>query len=67
MSLASKSACALLFWAGVGVVAEMDTFPLVSMVDDEAAACSVAVALVMMGFPRYLAIQTGEQCPTFLQ
>ena len=65
MSLASKSACALLFWAGAGVVAEMDAFPLASVVDDEAAACSVAAALAVMGFPMYLAIQTGERCPAF--
>ena len=67
MSWASKSACSLLSLASTGVVVETDTFPLVSMVDDEAAACSAAAALVAMGFPVYLLKQTGERCPSFLQ
>ena len=45
----------------------MDAFPLESVVDDEAAACSVAAALAVISFPEYLLKHMEEQCPSFLQ
>src|ERR1700722_12155264 len=69
ISLAIKSACALISWAGAfsllvvaaAFAAGGDDGLLLSGVSLEAAAFATTF------FPRYLAMQTGERCPTFLQ
>ena len=45
----------------MGVVADTEAFPLGIDVDGVGCSCSVAAALAVAGFPKYLLWQTGER------